>query len=110
MPALLARAHIVCLPSYREGLPKALVEAAAAGRPIVTTDVPGCREVVRHGHNGLLVAARSSTELAAALEQLILDSALRDDMGRHGRLLAERQFGQDSIIRQTLALYDELTA
>jgi len=110
IPALLASCHIVCLPSYREGLPKSLSEAAAAGRAIVTTDVPGCREVVRHGYNGLLVPARSATELAAALERLILDPVLRDEMGRRGRLLAEQQFGQQTIIRQTLALYDELTA
>jgi glycosyltransferase involved in cell wall biosynthesis len=110
MPALLARSHVVCLPSYREGLPKSLIEAAAAGRAIVTTDVPGCRDVVRNGYNGLLVPPRSAGELAGALEQLIVNPALRDEMGRHGRHLAELQFGQDGIIRQTLALYDELTA
>lgn len=110
MPGLLARSHIVCLPSYREGLPKSLIEAAAAGRAIVTTDVPGCREAVRDGYNGFLVPPRSATELATALERLIGDPALRDEMGRHGRLVAERRFGQDAIIRQTLALYDELTA
>jgi glycosyltransferase involved in cell wall biosynthesis len=110
MPGLLARSHVVCLPSYREGLPKSLIEAAAAGRPIVTTDVPGCREVVRDGYNGLLVAARSATELAAALERLIGNAGLRDEMGRRGRLLAEERFGQHTIIRQTLALYDELVA
>lgn len=110
MPGLLARSHIVCLPSYREGLPKSLVEAAAAGRPIVTTDVPGCRDVVRDGYNGLLVPARSTTELAGALERLIINPLLRDQMGRHGRLVAEQRFGQDAITRQTLALYDELIA
>jgi glycosyltransferase involved in cell wall biosynthesis len=110
MPALLARCHLVCLPSYREGLPKSLIEAAATGRAIVTTDVPGCREVVRHGYNGLLVPARSAPELATALERLILDPVEREEMGHHGRLLAEQQFGEPTIIRQTLALYDELTA
>ena len=54
MPRVFTQAHIVCLPSYREGLPKVLIEAAASVRPIVTTDVPGCREIVRHGENGLL--------------------------------------------------------
>jgi glycosyltransferase involved in cell wall biosynthesis len=109
MPRLLSRSHVVCLPSYREGLPKSLIEAAAAGRAIVTTDVPGCREAVRDGYNGLLVPPRSPDELAAALERLIVDPVLREQMGRHGRVLAERRFGQDAIIRQTLAVYDELT-
>lgn len=110
MPDLLARSHVVCLPSYYgEGIPKSLIEAAAAARPIVTTDAPGCREIVRDGYNGLLVPPRSTTELATALERLIVDPALRDQMGRHGRALAERRFGQDTIIRQTLAVYDELT-
>jgi glycosyltransferase involved in cell wall biosynthesis len=109
MPGLLGRSHVVCLPSYREGLPKSLIEAAAAGRAIVTTDVPGCREAVRDGYNGLLVPPRSANELATALERLIVNPVLRDEMGRHGRVLAERRFGQDAIIGQTLALYDELT-
>ena len=109
MPGLLSRSHLACLPSYyREGIPKSLIEAAAAGLAIVTTDAPGCREIVRHGYNGLLVPPRSATELAAALERLILDPALREEMGRHGRHLAEQRFGQDTIIRQTLAVYDEL--
>jgi glycosyltransferase involved in cell wall biosynthesis len=109
MPGLLSRSHVVCLPSYREGLPKSLIEAAAAGRAIVTTDVPGCREAVRDGYNGFLVPPRSTNELAAALERLIVDPVLRDEMGRHGRVLAEDRFGQDTIVRQTLAVYDELT-
>jgi glycosyltransferase involved in cell wall biosynthesis len=110
MPGLLARSHVVCLPSYREGLPKSLIEAAAAGRAIVTTDVPGCREAVRDGYNGFLVPPRSTNELATALERLIVDPALRDEMGQHGRVLAEQRFGEDTIIRQTLAVYDELIA
>jgi glycosyltransferase involved in cell wall biosynthesis len=109
MPALLARSHVVCLPSYREGLPKSLIEAAAAGRAIVTTDVPGCRDVVRNGDNGLLVAPRDSAALAAALERLITDAALRTAMGTRGRLRAEQEFGLDAIIAQTLALYREAT-
>ena len=90
MPGLLSRSHVVCLPSYREGLPKSLIEAAAAGRAIVATDVPGCREAVRDGYNGFLVPPRSTDELATALERLIVDPVLRDEMGRHGRLLAEQ--------------------
>jgi glycosyltransferase involved in cell wall biosynthesis len=107
MPALLARSHIVCLPSYREGLPKSLIEAAAASRPIVTTDVPGCREVVRDGHSGFLVPPRRPDLLAAALERLLTDASLRDRMGACGRALAEREFGLDAVIGQTLAVYRE---
>jgi len=64
---------------------------------------------VRDGYNGFLVPARSTNELATALERLIVDPVLRDEMGRHGRVLAESRFGQDTIVRQTLAVYDELT-
>jgi glycosyltransferase involved in cell wall biosynthesis len=104
---LLAQSHIVCLPSYREGLPKSLIEAAAAGRPIVTTDVPGCREVVTDGDNGLLVPARDAAALAGALQRLIDDAALRRIMGARGRRRAEQEFGLETVIRQTLALYRE---
>ena len=107
---LLAQSHIVCLPSYREGLPKSLIEAAAAGRPIVTTDVPGCREVVTDGDNGLLVPARDAGALADALQRLIGDAALRRRMGTRGRLRAEQEFGLETVIRQTLELYREAQA
>lgn len=107
MPALLARSHIICLPSYREGLPKSLIEAAAAGRPIVTTDVPGCREVVLDGENGFLVPPRDAISLAAALVKLILDAALRRRMGSAGRARAETLFDLNFVIRQTLSLYEE---
>ncbi len=105
MPALLALSHIVCLPSYREGLPKSLIEAAAAGKPIVTTDVPGCRAVVQHEDNGLLVPRADARALADALERLILDPALRDQMGARGRIRAEQEFAQEVVIQETLALY-----
>ena len=64
MPAVLAKSHIVCLPSYREGIPRILIEAAASGRPIVTTDAPGCRELVRPGENGMIVPSRDIASLA----------------------------------------------
>lgn len=105
MPALLARSHIVCLPSYREGLPKALLEAASCGRAIVATDVPGCREAVRHGENGLLVPPRDSTALANALRRLIEDAALRRRFGEYGRAMAEREFSIGQVSAETLALY-----
>ncbi len=107
IPALLAASHIVCLPSYREGLPKALLEAAAAGRPIVTTDVPGCREVVRDGDNGLLVPARDATALADALGRLVGDRTLRLAMGRRSRARAEAEWAAPAVIRQVLALYED---
>lgn len=110
MPSLLAQSHIVCLPSYYgEGIPKSLIEAAAAGRPIVTTDMPGCREVVQHGDNGLLVPPRDAKALAAALAKLIGDATLRKQMGARGRVRAETEYGLDIVIPQTLALYAEST-
>jgi glycosyltransferase involved in cell wall biosynthesis len=110
MPALLAGCHVVCLPSYREGLPKSLIEAAAAGKAIVTTDVPGCRDVVRHEDNGLLVPPRDAEALADAMQRLIEDAALREQMGARGRARAEQEFGLDAVICQTLALYREASA
>jgi glycosyltransferase involved in cell wall biosynthesis len=108
VPGLLATSHIVCLPSHREGLPKSLIEAAASGRAIVTTDVPGCRAVVRHGDNGLLVPVRNAEALADALGRLINEPHLRQMMGVRGRERAEREFALDVVIGQTLALYREV--
>lgn len=106
--ALLAGAHIVCLPSYREGLPKTLAEAAAAGRPIVTTDVPGCREVVRDGIEGLLVPPRESARLACALERLARDPELRLRMGSAARARAVECFSTTRINEETLSVYRKL--
>lgn len=108
MPAVLREAHIVCLPSYREGLPKALLEAAASARPIVTTDVPGCREVVRHGENGLLVPARDAVALAAALSQLLSCAEMRARMGGVGRSMAVAEFSERRVVEETLKIYSEL--
>jgi glycosyltransferase involved in cell wall biosynthesis len=108
MQSVFAKSHIVCLPSYREGVPKALLEAAATGRTIVATDVPGCREVVRHGENGLLVPPHQPAPLAAALGYLIRDSAARLRMGRASRALAVSDFSLGRIISETLAVYDEV--
>ena len=105
MARVFADAHVVCLPSYREGLPKVLIEAAACGRPIVTTDVPGCREVVRHEENGLLVPPRDSMALGAALRRLILSPALRDFLGKRGREIAVAEFSLDRVVEETLAVY-----
>jgi glycosyltransferase involved in cell wall biosynthesis len=108
MPALLASSSIVCLPSfYGEGIPKCLIEAAAAGLPIVTTDTPGCREIVHAEDNGILVPPKDEHALAGALERLIGDPALRARMGSRGRARAEQEFSLESVIEQTLALYRE---
>jgi glycosyltransferase involved in cell wall biosynthesis len=90
MAAMLPRADIVCMPSYREGLPRVLIEAAACGLPIVTTDVPGCREIVHHEVNGLLVAARDGPATADAIARLIEDATLRRRMGEKSREMACR--------------------
>ena len=103
---LLAASHVACLPSYREGLPKSLIEAASAGRPIVTTDVPGCREVVTHMVNGLLVQPRDVTGLASAIEKLVNDPKLRQSMGKENRQKAESEYANEMIIAQTHGVYD----
>jgi glycosyltransferase involved in cell wall biosynthesis len=110
MPALYRKSHIVCLPSYREGMPKSLLEACAAGRPIVATDVPGCREVVRHGENGLLVAPRNVAALADGLGQLLADSSLRKRMGAAGRQRAEAEFDVRAVVRATMDVYQSMLA
>ena len=108
MPALLSSAHVVCLPSYREGLPKALIEACASGRPIVATDVPGCREVVTDGVNGFMVRPRDAQALAEALQRLLSDPALRRRMGAEGRRRAEMEFDVTAVVRATLDEYRKL--
>ena len=110
MPAVLAKSHIVCLPSYREGLPKALLEAASCGKPIVATDVPGCREIVREGINGFLVPPRNSTALAEALIKLIANKELRLQMGSRGREIVLRDFTEQKVVAETLALYQRILA
>lgn len=108
MPSSLAACHIVCLPSYREGLPKALLEACASGRPIVTTDVPGCRDVVRDEVNGLLARVRDAADLADKLARLVTDPELRRRMGAAGRVSAELNFSSERSAEQTLDIYREL--
>ncbi|MBK5929403.1 glycosyltransferase family 4 protein [Halochromatium salexigens] len=105
---LIAGSHIVALPSYREGLPKALLEGLAAGRSIVTTDVPGCREAVIAGETGLLVPARDPKALADALACLLENPQLRQRFGAAGRRLAEQAFATEQVEQTTLALYDAL--
>ena len=108
MPALLAASDIVVLPSYREGLPKSLIEAAACGRPLIATDVPGCREVVSDGVDGLLVPARETKPLARAIARLADDPALARKLGEAARAKALAEFDERIIIAKTIAVYDEL--
>jgi glycosyltransferase involved in cell wall biosynthesis len=103
------RAAIALFPStYGEGVPNALLEAAGCGRPIVATDIPGCREVVRDGETGLLVPPYDVARLAEAIGALAGDPARRQAMGQAGRALVEREFAEPVVVAQTLALYDEL--
>lgn len=98
-------AHIVCLPSYREGLPKSLVEAAACGRAVVTTNVPGCRDAILPGVSGLLVPPKSPAALADAIQLLTENSPVRKAMGAAGRDFAEKEFDIKIIVRQHIDIY-----
>ncbi len=108
--ALYAASHIAVLPSYREGLPKSLIEAAACARAVVTTDVPGCRDAIEPGETGLLVPVRDAQALADAIARLAEDPALRQVMGAAGRALAEREFNIERVASIHVALYDALSA
>jgi glycosyltransferase involved in cell wall biosynthesis len=108
MPNLLIGASVVVLPSYREGLPRVLEEAAACGRPVVTTDVPGCRDAVEPGVTGLLVPAKDALKLAQAISKLVQDKSLRRQMGAYGRQLAESKYSIEHIVNAHLALYHEM--
>jgi glycosyltransferase involved in cell wall biosynthesis len=110
MAATLAQADMVCLPSYREGLPKALLEAMACGKACIATDVPGCRDAVRHEDTGLLVPVKDSTALAAAIGRLLNNPDERRKMGVRGRERVIREFSQDRVIEATLAVYREVSA
>ncbi len=108
MPVVYAAAMLVVLPSYREGLPKVLLEAAACGKALVATDVPGCREIVRDRFNGLLVSPRDPVALAAAIEELLSDQEAREVMGQRGRTLVIAEWSCPQITKQVLGLYDDL--
>ena len=102
------QAHVAILPSYREGMPKALLEAAACARPIITTDVVGCRQVIDDGIEGFKVPARESAPLAAAMRRLAEDPALRLRMGLAARERAEKLFGQERVVEAHMAIYRSL--
>lgn len=107
MVTLLKNTDIACLPSYREGLPMSLLEAMAAGKPLVTTDAPGCRATVRNGRNGFLVPTKSSAPLAEALEKLIADPTLRKKMGIESRALAIELFSKEKITAEIMKVYEK---
>lgn len=109
MPRVLASSHIVVLPTYYgEGVPKVLLEAAASARPIVTTNIPGCREVVRDGENGFLVPPKDPAALADAIAALVGDPALRQRFGLRGREIAVNEFRVEKVVAETLAVYRDL--
>ncbi len=109
MPNALLDAHIVCLPTYyREGVPRILMEAASCGRPLVTTDMPGCRDIVKDGINGLIVPPHDVDALAEALRQLIENPGMRVRMGSSGRKLAQEHFALPKVLDEFWALYMRL--
>ncbi len=108
IPTLYAKSHIICLPSYREGFPKSLIEAAAANRAVVTTDVPGCRDAIIANKTGLLVPVKNSQKLADALQWLIEHPTKRITMGAAGRKLAEKEFRIEKIVLNHLDIYHDL--
>ena len=110
MHEVLPLASIVVLPSYREGFPKILIEAAACGRAVVTTDVPGCRDAIYNQITGLLVPAKDTNALANAIEKLVSNKEWRRTMGNEGRIMAEEKFDENIVITKHLEIYDLLLA
>lgn len=108
MPAVYAQSHLVVLPSWGEGIPTALLEAAACARAVITTDSPGCRDVVEDGFNGLLVAVDDPSALAVAIQNLIENPQERQRMGANGRRRVLERFTDDRIHAQTLEVYQRL--
>jgi len=108
IPAAMERASLICLPSYHEGVPKALLDACAAGRAVVATNIPGCAAVVDEGINGLLVPPRDAKALADAIARIVLDDDLRAQFSTNARRIAEERLSIDRVADSTLALYREL--
>lgn len=102
---IMADSNLVVLPSYREGFPKSLIEAAACGRAVVTTDVPGCRDAIVPNETGLLVPPKNAQALAEAITFLLENRELRQTMGQAGRLLAEQSYGIDYVVDRHLEIY-----
>jgi glycosyltransferase involved in cell wall biosynthesis len=105
---LYAASDLLVHPSYREGVPRVLMEAAAMGLPIIASDIPGCREVVDHGSSGLLVPPRSAESIASAIEALLADGAAAARMALAARRTVERRFDQDQLTERIWGVYREL--
>lgn len=108
LPTVFGQATLVVLPSYREGLPKVLLEAAACGKAVIATDVPGCRSVVQHQQTGLLVPVRDAAALAEAIAELLRNAERRSVLGEHARQLVVREHSSEKISAEFLSLYREL--
>jgi len=109
MPEVFASCHLVCLPSYRrEGIPKVLIEAASCGRPIITFDMPGCREIVQNGVTGFVIPTKDVSAYKSAVRRLLEDANLRQQLGLAGRKRVENMFSLDQVIRQTLDIYNQV--
>ncbi len=108
MQPLLDDCDIVVLPSYREGTPRILIEAAAMEKPIVATDIAGCRGLVVDGENGFLVPVKSVEPLVDAMEKLVVDAELEGTFGRRGREIVLAEFDEKIVLEKTLGVYEEL--
>jgi glycosyltransferase involved in cell wall biosynthesis len=108
MSEMYQRCHVVVLPSYREGLPKVLIEAGASRRSSITTDVPGCREIIKHEFNGLLVPPKNGVALADAIERLLVDDELRTRLAQNAHALVINEYCIDTVVSKTFAIYDKL--
>ncbi|MEE9303035.1 MAG: glycosyltransferase family 4 protein [Thiotrichaceae bacterium] len=107
--AIWRKSHIAILPSYyREGIPRSLLEAASCGRAVITTDMPGCREIVHHGENGLLIAPKDTQAIVDAIITLIDNPQMRQEMGVSGRRMIEQGFTEEQVVSETLSVYESL--
>ena len=102
---LYKKVHVAVLPSYREGLPKGLLEAAAYGKPIITTNVTGCRDVVIDGKNGILVNPKNSDELFLAMKKMLQNKKIRLAMGKEGRIFVKENFLIENTVKKLIHLY-----
>jgi glycosyltransferase involved in cell wall biosynthesis len=110
IPRLLKALDIFVLPSWREGMPRSIIEAMATGLPVVATDIRGCREEVIHGESGLLVPPRNPRKLGEAILSLVCDDAQAKRMGKRGRELALEWFNEDAVIERQIEAYHRLIA
>ena len=107
---VMRKSHVVCVPSYREGLPKTLLEASGVGRAMIASNIGGCREVVTHGVNGLLVEPRDADSLASAMLELGDHPELRERFSRAARDKAEAVFSIEDVVEHTFRVYEELVS